>query len=55
MPATTDLPPCPHGRTNKGLPHEARILSASKRTDIPAFYLPWLLDRIARGWVDVPN
>jgi hypothetical protein len=37
------------------LPHAPRILSASKRTDIPAFYLPWLLDRIARGWVDVPN
>ena len=32
-----------------------RVISASKRTDIPAFYLRWLVDRVADGWVDVPN
>ena len=31
------------------------IISASKRTDIPAFYLPWLIKRMELGWVDVPN
>jgi len=48
-------PRCPHGRTGFGLNERPRILSASKRTDIPAFYLPWLLRRIELGWVDVPN
>ncbi len=48
-------PCCPHGRTGFGLNERPRILSASKRTDIPAFYLPWLLRRIELGWVDVPN
>lgn len=46
---------CPHMRTRWGLPREPRILSISKRTDIPAFYLSWLLERLAVGWVDVPN
>lgn len=31
------------------------VVSASKRTDIPAFYLKWLIGRVAAGWVDVPN
>jgi hypothetical protein len=48
-------PTCPHGRTGLGLHERPRILSASKRTDIPAFYLPWLLRQIELGWVDVPN
>ena len=48
-------PCCPHGRTGFGLNERPRILSASKRTDIPAFYLPWLLRRMEIGWVDVPN
>lgn len=31
------------------------IISASRRTDIPAFYTPWLLHRLAEGFVDVQN
>ena len=31
------------------------VISASRRTDIPAFYLPWFMDRIDRGYFEVPN
>ncbi len=31
------------------------IISASRRTDIPAFYSPWLLDRLRAGTVMVRN
>jgi hypothetical protein len=31
------------------------IISASRRTDIPAFYSAWLMNRIRAGWVAVPN
>ncbi|MBN1944651.1 MAG: DUF1848 domain-containing protein [Bradymonadales bacterium] len=31
------------------------IISASRRTDIPAFYSPWLLNRIRAGFCLVPN
>ncbi|MDO3378571.1 DUF1848 domain-containing protein [Geoalkalibacter halelectricus] len=31
------------------------IISASRRTDIPAFYTPWLLERLRAGHVEVPN
>ena len=31
------------------------ILSASRRTDIPAFYSEWLMNRIKEGYVDVKN
>ncbi len=31
------------------------VISASKRTDIPAFYLKWFADRVHSGSVDVPN
>ncbi|WP_305042818.1 DUF1848 domain-containing protein [Geoalkalibacter sp.] len=31
------------------------IISASRRTDIPAFYTPWLLNRLDAGFVLVPN
>jgi hypothetical protein len=31
------------------------IISASRRTDIPAFYTPWLINRIQAGYCSVPN
>lgn len=31
------------------------IISASRRTDIPAFYTPWLLRRLREGYVLVPS
>jgi hypothetical protein len=34
---------------------EKIVLSASRRTDIPAFYMPWFVDRLKRGWFDVVN
>ena len=32
-----------------------QILSVSRRTDIPAFYMPWFMEQVARGFVDVIN
>ena len=31
------------------------IISASRRTDIPAFYTPWFIHRVRAGWCRVPN
>ena len=31
------------------------VISASRRTDIPAFYLDWMLDHLKKGYVDVKN
>jgi hypothetical protein len=31
------------------------IISASRRTDIPAFYAPWFMNRLRAGWCLVPN
>lgn len=31
------------------------VLSASRRTDIPAFYMPWFMDRIDAGAFEVPH
>ncbi len=31
------------------------IISCSRRTDIPALYVPWLLKRLAAGYCTVPN
>jgi len=31
------------------------IISASRRTDIPAFYSDWFINRIRAGWCSVPN
>ncbi|MEE4114328.1 MAG: DUF1848 family protein [Desulfobacteraceae bacterium] len=37
----------------KGEPKQ--ILSVSRRTDIPAFYMAWFMDQVARGFIDVVN
>lgn len=31
------------------------IVSASRRTDIPAFYAEWFINRVRAGWCQVPN
>jgi hypothetical protein len=31
------------------------IISASRRTDVPAFYARWFMNRIREGWCTVPN
>ena len=31
------------------------IISASRRTDIPAFYADWMVQRLREGYCDVPN
>ena len=32
-----------------------QILSISRRTDIPAFYMPWFMDQLRRGAIEVVN
>lgn len=32
-----------------------QVISASRRTDIAAFYAPWLLNRLRAGWCEVLN
>jgi hypothetical protein len=32
-----------------------QILSVSRRTDIPAFYMAWFMDQVARGFIEVIN
>ena len=34
---------------------QEKIISASRRTDIPAFYTPWLMNRIRAGFCYYPN
>ena len=46
---------CPHAQADRIPAPRPRVISASKRTDIPAFYLRWMLERVKAGWVDVPN
>ena len=54
--APTSSIDCPHARAGKPLtPARPVVISASKRTDLPAFYLPKLLQWVEAGWVDVPN
>ncbi|MBW1891235.1 MAG: DUF1848 family protein, partial [Deltaproteobacteria bacterium] len=31
------------------------VISASRRTDIPAFYMPWFMERLRAGWFEVVN
>ena len=35
--------------------NQEKVISASRRTDIPAFYTPWLLNRIRAGYCFYPN
>jgi hypothetical protein len=36
-------------------PNPAKILSASRRTDIPGFYMDWFMERIRIGFFEVKN
>jgi hypothetical protein len=59
--APTDLagalpaPNCPHAATKRLPVPTRRIISASKRTDMPAFHLPKMVRWRQAGWVDVRN
>jgi len=44
----------PGALTLTGIPSPT-IISASRRTDIPAFYMPWLMHRLREGRVAYPN
>lgn len=46
------VPPAKGGRSVR---RPRFVVSASKKTDIPAFYLPWFARRVEEGFVDVPN
>jgi hypothetical protein len=52
---TIPTPDCPHAALGRLPKPRPRVISASKRTDIPAFYLKWMIARCQGGWVDVPN
>lgn len=36
-------------------PKQKIVISASRRTDIPAFYMPWLMAQIEKGYFEVQN
>jgi hypothetical protein len=36
-------------------PEQKIVISASRRTDIPAFYMPWFMDQIEKGMFEVQN
>lgn len=36
-------------------PDNKIVISASRRTDIPAFYMPWFMEQIGRGFFEVIN
>lgn len=36
-------------------PEPKQILSVSRRTDIPAFYMPWFMDQVHRACIEVIN
>ena len=35
--------------------YKKTVISASRRTDIPAFYMDWFMSRIEKGWFEVTN
>lgn len=41
--------------TNPINPIQSQIISCSRRTDIPAFLMSWVIDKIKQGYVDVIN
>lgn len=41
--------------TGPAATHPPFIISASRRTDIPAFYMPWFMNRLRAGSVSYPN
>ena len=47
--ACTPTSPCERA------PKTSAVVSCSRRTDVPAFYMDWMLDAIRTGHVDVPN
>ncbi|HEX5416386.1 MAG TPA: DUF1848 family protein [Chloroflexota bacterium] len=55
LPPDSSAIDCPHARAGRLPAPRPRVISASKRTDLPAFHLRWFLERCAAGWVDVPN
>lgn len=36
-------------------PPQKTVISASRRTDIPAFYMPWFMEQIKKGFFEVVN
>jgi hypothetical protein len=46
---------CAGYNTGKSTTEIKMIVSASRRTDIPAFYSKWFLNRVRAGWCLVPN
>jgi len=44
-----------HTLSNAIMNDSGYIISASRRTDIPAFYGDWFYERVRQGFVDVPN
>lgn len=49
------MAPSPPTLFNDEPPPAMRVISASRRTDIPAFYTPWLLNRLRAGFCDWAN
>lgn len=46
--------PCPEVAAAVDSPGRM-IISASRRTDLPAFHGDWFIDRVREGWCEVPN
>ncbi|NIM06014.1 MAG: DUF1848 family protein, partial [Armatimonadetes bacterium] len=35
--------------------NQCQVISASRRSDIPAFFADWLMERIRAGWAEYVN